>query len=62
MIEYTTIYARELVNKFLLAYDNEQIAIKSALIAVDEILDAVTTIADKKYEFYQQVKQEINAL
>lgn len=32
-------------------------AIKAALITVDEILKAVTTIADKKYEFYIKVKQ-----
>ena len=44
MIEYTTIYARELVNKFLVAYDNEQIAIKSALIAVDEIINELKSI------------------
>lgn len=30
-----------------------------ALIAVDEILNAVTTIADKKYEYWQEVKTEI---
>jgi hypothetical protein len=35
---------------------------KCALICVDEILDAVTTIADKKFEFYTEVKQEINKL
>ena len=44
MIEYTTIYARELVNKFLVAYDNEPIAIKSALIAVDEIINELKSI------------------
>jgi hypothetical protein len=33
-----------------------------ALIAVDEILKAVTTIADKKYDFYVEVKQEIEKL
>jgi len=33
-----------------------------ALICVDEILDAVTTIADKKFDFYTEVKQEINKL
>lgn len=44
MIEYTTIYARELINKFLVAYDNEPIAIKSALIAVDEIINELKSI------------------
>lgn len=44
MIEYTTIYARELVNKFLVAYDNEPIAIKSALIAVNEIINELKSI------------------
>jgi hypothetical protein len=33
-----------------------------ALICVDEILDAVTTIADKKFDFYTEVKQEINKI
>jgi hypothetical protein len=33
-----------------------------ALIAVDEILNAVTTIADKKYEYWQEVKTEIEKL
>jgi hypothetical protein len=33
-----------------------------ALIAVDEILNAVTTIADKKYDYYLEVKQEIEKL
>jgi len=37
-------------------------AIKCALICVDEILDAVTTIADKKFDFYTEVKQEIEKL
>lgn len=40
----------------------ENQAKKCALIAVDEILKAVTTIADKKYDFYLEVKQEINNL
>ena len=30
-----------------------------ALICVDEILDAVTTIADKRFDFYTEVKKEI---
>ena len=37
-------------------------AIKCALICVDEILDAVTTIADKRFDFYTEVKQEIEKL
>lgn len=44
MIETTTIYARNLIDKFLVAYDNEPIAIKSALIAVDEIINELKTI------------------
>ena len=44
MIETTTIYARNLIDKFLVAYDNEPIAIKSALIAVDEIINELKSI------------------
>jgi hypothetical protein len=33
-----------------------------ALRCVDEILDAVTTIADKQYDYWQEVKQEIKLL
>lgn len=33
-----------------------------SLITVDEILKAVTTIADKKYDFYTEVKREIELL
>lgn len=44
MIETTTIYARNLIDKFLIAYDNEPIAIKSALITVDEIINELKTI------------------
>ena len=33
-----------------------------ALVAVDEILNAVTTIADRKYDYWLEVKQEINKL
>ena len=40
---------------------NDQIK-QCALICVDEILEAVTTIADKKYEYYQEVKTEIEKL
>ena len=35
---------------------------RCALICVDRILDAVTTIADKRFDFYTEVKQEINKL
>ena len=57
--------AKELVDRYLniefcLLTDNH--AIESALICVDEILDAVTTIADKRFDFYTEVKQEINKL
>ena len=41
---------------------SEECAIESALICVDRILDAVTTIADKRFDFYTEVKQEINKL
>lgn len=37
-------------------------AIQCALICVEEVLDAVTTIADRKFEFYTEVKQELNKL
>ena len=41
---------------------SEECAIESALICVDRILDAVTTIADKRFDFYTEVKIEINKL
>ena len=53
--------AKELVDKFSwidCSSDGKQ----CALICVDEILDAVTTIADKKFDFYTEVKQEINKI
>lgn len=70
--------AKELINKFIPnvycylgsgmltnTYD-EDIALmnakKQSLICVDEILEAVTTIADKKYDYWQEVKQEIEKL
>jgi ABC-type arginine/histidine transport system permease subunit len=53
--------ARELLDKFsnecLLTRSGGKIA---ALIAVDEILNAVTTIADKKYDYWQEVKKYIS--
>lgn len=60
--------ANELVKKFspkLPFYtekDNKQKSKECALICVDEILNAVTTIADKKYEYYKEVKEEIMKL
>jgi hypothetical protein len=33
-----------------------------ALIAVDEILNAVTVIADKRYDYWKEVKQELEKL
>ena len=55
--------AKDLVNKYLQIYDGRVPQGKQcALICVDEILDAVTTIADKKFDFYTEVKQEIEKL
>ena len=53
--------AKELVDRFLGITYNWQAAKQCALICVDEILDAVTTIADKKFDFYTEVKQEIKS-
>jgi hypothetical protein len=33
-----------------------------ALIAVDEILNAVTAIADKRYDYWKEVRQELEKL
>ena len=41
---------------------NWQEAKQCALICVDEILDAVTTIADKRFDFYTEVKKEIEKI
>jgi len=64
--------ANEIANRFVTksVFDmtNEELkqerllAKKHALVCVDEILKAVTTIADKKYDFYIEVKTEIEAL
>ena len=56
--------ANKLCMTFLMETDipSKAIAKQSALICVDEMLDAVTTIADKKFDFYTEVKQEINKL
>ena len=52
--------AKELVNKYLQIYDGRVIQAKQcALIAVDEILKVSITYAGKDYEYYQEVKQEI---
>jgi hypothetical protein len=59
--------AKELVDKFfkderlywVLSYNQAK---QCALIAVNEILNAVTTIADKKYDYYLEVKEEIEKL
>ena len=52
--------AMEIAMKFD-KYGQTDNAFKCALICVDEILDAVTTIADKKFDFYTEVKQEIKS-
>jgi len=63
--------AKELCDKFLRTYkvnlyppfnSASQEAKQCALIAVDEILKAVTTIADKKYDYFVEVKHEIENL
>ena len=56
--------ANKLCMTFLMETDipSKAIAKQCALICVDEILDAVTTIADKKFDFYTEVKKEIEKL
>ena len=58
--------AIELVNKFLVAYDNEPIAIKSALIAVEEMLDFRNSLyineGSLSHQYLIEVKQEIEKL
>ena len=64
--------AKELFDKYCYAIRTEETdsgyftniiyAKQCALIAVDEILKAVTTIADKKYDYFIKVKQEIEKL
>ena len=61
--------AKELIQLFYnkqCSHSITELAYKSAkqcaLICVDEILDAVTTIADKRFDFYTEVKEEINKL
>lgn len=55
-------YYHEMDNSMNRNYQQEDNAKQCALICVDEILSAVTTIADKRYEYYKEVKQEINKL
>ena len=58
--------AIELVNKFLVAYDNEPIAIKSALIAVEEMLDFRNRLyineGSLAHQYLIKVKHEIEQL
>ena len=66
MIETTTIYARKLIDKFLGAYDNEPIAIKSALIAVDEIINELKRIrinlSPGSYVSYEDYKRDVDGI
>lgn len=66
MIETTTIYARNLIDKFLSAYDNEPIAIKSALIAVDEIINELKSIrinlSPASYVSYEEYKRDVDGI
>ena len=50
--------AKELVDRFIWI-DCSSDAKQCALICVDEVLDAVITIADKRFDFYTEVKKEI---
>ena len=57
--------AKEKAMEIAMIFDKEgetDNAKKCALICVDRILDAVTTIADKKFDFYTEVKKEIEKL
>ena len=54
-------YGIEPVEPIYIGMDKGQ-AKQCALICVDEILDAVTTIADKRFDFYTEVKKEIEKL
>lgn len=65
--------ANEIVNKFyeLRAYETMAlegkriaygIAKDSAIICVEQILEAVTTIADKKYDYYKEVLEHLKSL
>lgn len=58
--------AKDLFDKFLVAYDNEPIAIKSALIAVDELIKQEISLLglSEKYEstWWNWVKEEIEKI
>ena len=54
--------AQELFDKNFEVTNNYYKAKECALIAVDEILKAVTAIAGKQYDYYVEVKQEIENL
>lgn len=54
--------AIELVNKFMLTNNHKFYAKQCALIAVDEILKVLISYAGKEYDFYLEVKQEIEKL
>ena len=59
--------AKELIDKMWIysipnANGSWNNAKQCALICVDEILNAVTTIADKKYDYWQEVKKQIELL
>jgi hypothetical protein len=56
------IKAKELVEKFWITPHSYQIAKRLAYMCVDEILDISKTYAGKDYEFYKQVKEEIQKL
>jgi len=51
--------AKELIEKFgsIYSWDGVDLAKECALICVDEMLKAVNTIADKKFDYWQEVKQ-----
>jgi hypothetical protein len=56
--------AKDLIAKFYFGTslnDMKEVE-KCASIAVDEILNAVTTIADKKYDYFLEVKKQIEEL
>ncbi len=62
--------AEELIDKFIHSESQDgyndvrdiHAAIRCALIAVYEILNAVTAIADKRYDYWKEVKQELEKL
>ena len=66
MIETTKIYAIELVDKFLIAYDNKPIAIKCALISIDETLNELRSIrinlSRGSYVSYEDYEHDVNGI